>query len=78
MLIDTEWCPYRDLTVKLRGRALGQAALTSNEALHARPMRPDWSRGRTISPSARGDTTAPHGPLERLLEGLGLPRNEAT
>jgi hypothetical protein len=39
------------LTVKLRGRA----------------MTPDWSRGRTIFPSARGDTTALHGPLQRLL-----------
>jgi hypothetical protein len=39
------------LTVKLRG--LAQA--------------PDWSRGRTVSSSARGDTTALHGPLQRLL-----------
>ena len=31
-------------------------------------MRPDWSRGRTIFPRARGDTTEHHGPLERLLE----------
>jgi len=41
------------LTVKLRGRALA----------------PDWSRGRTISPRARGDTTALHGHLQRLLGG---------
>ena len=46
-----------------------QAAVRSTEALQAVPMRPDWSRGRTISPSARGDTTAPHGPLQRLLGG---------
>jgi len=45
-----------------------QAALRSNEALQALPMRPDWSRGRTISRSARGDTTESHGPLQRLLE----------
>jgi hypothetical protein len=44
-----------------------QAALTSNEALQALPKRPDWSCGRTLSPSARGDTTELHGPLQRLL-----------
>jgi len=42
----------RRLTVKLRGRA----------------AEPDWSRGRNISPSARGDTTALHGTLQRLLD----------
>jgi len=40
------------LTVKLSGRA---------QAL-------DWSRGRILSSSARGDTTDPHGPLQRLLD----------
>ena len=40
------------LTVKLRGRA----------------REPDWSRGRTLSFSARGDVTERHGPLQRLLE----------
>src|SRR5580658_1943423 len=44
------------LTVKLRGRP---------EAL-------DWSRGRTLFPRARGDTTEHHGPLQRWL-GLRLP-----
>jgi hypothetical protein len=39
------------LTVKLRGRALP----------------PDLSRGCTLYSSTRGDTTDPHGPLERLL-----------
>ncbi len=56
-----------------------QAALSSNEALRARPMRPDWSRGRTISPSARGDTTVLHGPLQRLLDGrILLPLRKDT
>ena len=41
----------RRLTVKLRGR----------------PQTPNWSRGCTISSSARGDTTDVHGPLQRLL-----------
>ena len=45
--------PCCRLTVKLRGRA----------------TEPDWSRGRNISPSARGDTTELHGPLQRLLDG---------
>ena len=30
---------------------------------------PDWSRGRTLSSRARGETTDSHGPLQRLLEG---------
>src|SRR5205823_12560934 len=42
----------RTLTVKLSGRA---------QAL-------DWSRGRILSSSARGDTTDFHGPLQRLLD----------
>ncbi len=46
-----------------------QAALKSNEALQARPMRPSGRRGRTISSSARGAMPlAHHGPLEQLLE----------
>ncbi len=57
------------LTVKLRGRPMHQAALQSNEALQAYPMRPSGRRGRTISSSARGaKPLAHHGPLERLLE----------
>src|SRR5215470_5327503 len=44
----------RHLTVKLSGR----------------PLTPDWSRGLTMSLSARGDTSAPHGALERLLCGI--------
>jgi hypothetical protein len=32
-------------------------------------MPPHWSRGRTLSYGARGDTTDPHGTLQRLLEG---------
>ena len=43
---------WRLLTVKLRGRAEASA----------------WRRGRTLSSSARGDTTEHHGPLQRLLE----------
>jgi len=44
--------PCGGLTVKLRGRA---------EA-------PDWRRGRTLSPGARGaKPLAHHGPLQRLL-----------
>jgi hypothetical protein len=45
--------PQRLLTVKLRGRA----------------PTPDERRGRTLSFSARGDTTEHHGPLQRLLAG---------
>jgi hypothetical protein len=57
--------------VKLRGRLTPQAAMKSTEALQARPMRPDWSRGRTLSPGARGaKPQAHHGPLQRLL-GIG-------
>ena len=41
----------RCITVKLRGW----------------PQPPDWSRGRTISSRARGDTTERHGTLQRLL-----------
>src|ERR1700733_298226 len=44
------------LTVKLRGRT----------------QAPNWSRGRTISSRARGDTTDSHGPLQRLLEPIHL------
>jgi hypothetical protein len=40
------------LTVKLRGRE----------------KEPGQSRGRTLSSRARGDTTEPHGTLQRLLE----------
>jgi hypothetical protein len=46
----------RTLTVKLRGRV---------EA-------PAWSCGCTLSPRTRGDTTAPHGPLQRLLDATAL------
>jgi len=46
-----------------------QAALQSNEALQAYPVRPSGRRGRTISAGARGPKPpAHHGPLERLLE----------
>ena len=45
-----------------------QAALRSNEALRARRARREMRRGRTLSSSARGDTTAYHGPLQRLLD----------
>ncbi len=46
-----------------------QAALKSNEARQAPPMRPSRRRGRTISSSARGaKQTTPHGPLQRLLD----------
>jgi hypothetical protein len=31
-------------------------------------MPPDKSRGRTLSSRARGNTTDPHGPLQRLLD----------
>jgi len=44
------------LPVKLRGRA----------------QAPDWSRGRTLYSRARGDTTAHHGPLQRLLDVTAL------
>jgi hypothetical protein len=46
--------PGRQLTVKLRGR----------------PEAPARRRGRTLSSSARGaKQQAPHGPLQRLLDG---------
>src|SRR5690348_2626444 len=48
---------------------MSQAALTSNEALRARRERPNRSRGCTLSPRTRGDTTELHGPLQRLLDG---------
>jgi hypothetical protein len=49
------------LTVKLTGRARAS----------------DWSRGRRLSSRAHGDTTALHGPLQRLLSaGLGGERIE--
>jgi hypothetical protein len=54
--------------VKLRGRAKAQAAHRSNEACLVAAVRPDGSRGRTLSPRARGDTTDSHGPLQRLLD----------
>jgi hypothetical protein len=41
----------RPLTVKLSGRA----------------QAPDWSRGCKLSFCTRGDTSEPHGPLQRLL-----------
>src|SRR5882762_2912938 len=48
------------LTVKLRGRVTA----------------PDQSRGRTLSPGARGaKQTTPHGPLQRLLDGMELMLN---
>jgi len=57
------------LTVKLRGRAWAQAALTSTEALKSRRARRDRRRGRTLSSRARGaKQTTRHGPLQRLLE----------
>ena len=57
------------LTVKLRGRLMPQAVLTSNEALQSRRARPIKRRGRTISSSARGaGPLGPHGPLQRLLD----------
>jgi len=46
------------LTLKLRGRT----------------QAPDWSRGCTLSPRTRGDTSDSHGPLQRLL---GVTVNEA-
>jgi hypothetical protein len=39
-------------------------------------MPPDWSRGRTLSSSARGDTTDAHGPLQRLLDVGDRPHRE--
>jgi hypothetical protein len=44
----------RRLTVKLKGRTTMS----------------DRRRGRTLSFSARGDTTVHHGPLQRLLAGI--------
>jgi hypothetical protein len=61
---------------------MSQAARRSNEAHRSLRERPDWSRGRTILPSARGDTTEHHGPLQRLLgatltRSLERPRHHA-
>ena len=54
-----------------------QAALRSNEALQARPMRPNRRRGRTMSSSARGaKPQAHHDPLQRLLEATTDPGQE--
>src|SRR2546430_181848 len=54
MVASIVFCTLCLLTVKLRGRT----------------TTPDERRGRTLSPRARGDTTAPHGPLQRLLGGV--------
>jgi hypothetical protein len=43
--------------------------------LRGRPEAPDWSRGRTISSRARGDTTALHGSLQRLLGAISNPKD---
>src|SRR5215831_5137999 len=40
----------------------------SNGEVEGRTTPPDWSRGPNMPPSARGDTTARHGPCQRLLE----------
>jgi hypothetical protein len=49
------------------GTAPSDGGLT--DELRGRVEAPDQSRGRTISSRARGDTTASHGPLQRLLDG---------
>src|SRR5262249_31107243 len=51
IVISTGTCGLRRPTVKLRGRE----------------PEPDLSRGRTMSPTAPGETTAPHGTRPRLL-----------
>ena len=38
------------------------------DELRGRAGAPDQSRGCTLSPRARGDTTEHHGPLQRLLD----------
>jgi hypothetical protein len=43
------------------------------DELRGRPEAPDQSRGRTLSFSARGETTERHGPLQRLLDGNANP-----
>jgi hypothetical protein len=54
---------------------MSQAARKSNEAHRTGRKRPEWSRGRTLSLSARGDTTVSHGPLQRLLEDALIEAN---
>src|SRR5205814_237084 len=42
--------------------------------LSGRPMPPDQRRGRILSSGARGvQPPAPHGPLQRLLDGATFP-----
>jgi hypothetical protein len=49
--------------VKLRGRVMAQAALSSDEAFQSVPMRPNRCRGLTLSPRARGaKPLMSHGP----------------
>jgi hypothetical protein len=44
---------------------------TSNGEVEGRPEALDKRRGRTLSSRTRCDTTNSHGPLKRLLGGLG-------
>src|SRR5947207_2627781 len=44
------------------------AAIRLTVKLSGRTQASDWSRGRTLSSRARGDTAEHHGPLQRLLE----------
>jgi hypothetical protein len=52
VLTDTEWGPYRDLTVKLRGRTEAPHGAEGAQSLSARDAKPQ----------------AHHGPLQRLLD----------
>jgi hypothetical protein len=49
-----------------RGASVCACCLTVK--LSGRVQAPDWSRGRILSPRARGDSIEFHGPLQRLLE----------
>jgi hypothetical protein len=52
--------------VDLRYRLMADCGLTVK--LRGRAMAPDWSRGSTLPYRTRGDTTDPHGTLQRLLD----------
>jgi hypothetical protein len=53
-------------------RRLSSLSALLTMSLSGRTQAPDWSRGRTLSSRARGETTAHHGPLQRLLDGTPM------
>jgi hypothetical protein len=81
MFVDV-WLASFGIDVETKPHALSHTTkqssgtATSNGELRGRARAPDQSRARTLSFSARGDTTDSHGPLQRLL-GAGDPAGAA-